>query len=471
MTFKKIKLLSTLIAVLMLVCFAFSGCNFIGAFDGGIEEIMQPPIYDTEKYNINLVLNNVTKGSITLKLPKEGSFITAYTEFDIDGDKNNEAVVFYQEKIKDTDKTNLYIHLFRKDDDGEWISAQRIESKDSDVYSLEFCDLNKDGIQEIIVMWDRISLQNTKTLAIYEYKNGNLEYGVETVCDAATTIDLIPDNNSVEVVSFGFDADTSNSVAEAYIYNNKSLVTQGSGAVELSDEIIGYAKVSPSPEQYVNGNKYYARVIVDSYYRSVQTLFTQFVYWNNNTLKVSRLDAALEKRNVDITSRDINYDGVIEFPSVRAVSSVTKYGKVSDDDMYYAIAWLSDYEIQSWPVQLWTNTVYTVYIPDFDFTLQIPSDWWDNAENIAIEKDEENNRYVIYKFNSDANKLVKSYMSVRIFKNTEWDDDSVRNGDEDVFGKELKYTKVKTNKTETLVYAIGSVSGEVPSGVELIVNE
>lgn len=470
---QKIKFLSSLIAVLMLACFALSGCNVMDVFDGGVEEIMQPPVYDTEKYNINLALNNVVKGSVTLKFPKEGRFVTACTEYDLDGDEENEAIVFYQEKIrdKDGDKITLYIHLFRKDD-GEWVSAQRIKSEDTGVYSLEFCDLNKDGVQEIIVMWERASIKNTKTLAIYEYNEGNLEYGEEKVCEVAATIDLIQNNNRVEIVTFGFNDENSNSVAEAYVYSNKVLVPQGNGAVELGDEIIGYAEVSPSSEQYINGKKYYARVVVDSYYRNYQTLFTQFVYWNNNSLMVSKLDGELEKRTVDVTSRDINYDGVVEFPSIRSVKSVARYGIVNDDSPYYVVSWMSDYEISNWPTELWSNTVCTISVSDFDFTLKIPQEWWENSENIAIEKDEDSNKYVIYRLDSRGKRAVESYISIRIFKISEWENnDSAWKDDKDILGDSLKYTRIQTNKAETLVYALGSTSGELPDGVELLINE
>ncbi len=458
----KTRFFSMLLLLVMLVSFAFSGCSIVDVSNFGMEELMQPPMPDEEKYQIKLLLDTIKKGTVTFSSPKSGVFMTACTEYDIDGDQTDEAVVFYEEKLNGV--TQLYIHLFRKGANG-WESAQRISASGDDIFSFNFYDLDNDGTDEILVLWENSEYeQSTKTLAVYEYKNGSIVFGNAKACEDLTVVDLQPDGR-LDVVTVILEQTETASVAKAKVYKYDQQEFYLMGEVSFDSEIIGYASVSASSKKVTiepNGvrTEYFSRVMVDGFYQNYQQLMTYVVYWDDKSNKPSifTLEPELSTRKSTITSCDINDDGVIDLPML-----VDFANTVSDDTTELVIdeALATKERMVAWHTYdtKWFTSEYTVINSKFNYILTIPEEW---INDVAFIDNSSQNEYILYKWDYEKNQELGFYVKVRVFKAAYWEENK---------NALMNYTKVKTNKAGTLVYAICKGYYGVSNEVKLTINE
>ena len=83
-------------AFCLLCCLLFSGCT-PGAT---VDSLLKPPSLSEEQQQIYLALQDAVGSGITLQYPRAGANLSAFTVVDLDGDGEDEALVFYK-------KTNL----------------------------------------------------------------------------------------------------------------------------------------------------------------------------------------------------------------------------------------------------------------------------------------------------------------------------------------------------------------------------
>lgn len=67
-----------------------TGCSF----STGIDTLIAPPKLSREQEYIYNALKNYTGANISLKYPKSGDYLSAFIIADIDGDDDEEAIVF-----------------------------------------------------------------------------------------------------------------------------------------------------------------------------------------------------------------------------------------------------------------------------------------------------------------------------------------------------------------------------------------
>ncbi len=151
----------------LFVLFTFSSCNI---FDTNIDNLLTPPKQDGYTYPIQQALEAAVGSKITLKYPISGNYRTAFTLMDIDGDSVNEAIALYSLTTDGTVSMHLNIIDYEND---EWVSKSDVNIVGNGVEKIEFCDLNKDSIPEIIVGWMVYGTVD-KQVGVYTYDRGVL---------------------------------------------------------------------------------------------------------------------------------------------------------------------------------------------------------------------------------------------------------------------------------------------------------
>ena len=435
---------------------------------------MQPPMPDEEKYKIKLLLDTLVSGTITFCSPKSGNYRMACTEHDIDGDKSDEAVVFYQEKLNGV--TQMYIHFFRKDAN-EWVSIdQAIKADGEDIYSFEIVDLNRDGTDEIIVLWENDdSHKSSKTLAVYEYDNESFSFDcVTTQCEDVTIVDL-KYGGSYELVTISLETTETATVAKAAIYEYDKY-----GLIDIKDfvldsGVIGYAGiVSSTIDDAENNNanasgerEYFSHVMIDCYYQSRNQLMTYVIYWPKDIFTKEYMDEpemfdpdpSLVIRDNVITSRDVDNDGTIDVPTVMEFCKVFKNnGDTTTSSMEQIIAW------RTYDTTLFTS-VYMVVNTEFNYTVTIPEKW---ISDISIMRSSSKNEYIFYKWDAEGNQREGLYFKVRVFKASDWNKNvAIYTGN----ALDYNYEKVATNAAGTLVYALSVGDYGLPDEITFTLNE
>lgn len=145
----------------VLLIFGLCSCS---ARIATVDELMRPPRLSGENSGIQEAFELATQNkTVQVKTPMAGEYRSAYVLYDFDADGTQEAITFYTDT---KDETTAYMHVL--DFNGtRWESVADIKGKGSEVYQIDFCDMNGDGRQEIVVCWSLFESTGGRVLTVY----------------------------------------------------------------------------------------------------------------------------------------------------------------------------------------------------------------------------------------------------------------------------------------------------------------
>lgn len=165
---------SKLIAVFFAFLVFLTGCT---AFTPqNTNDLLRAPALAGEQAEIQKALSSYLKETPQYKFPKEGSFRSPLLMVDLDGDGQEESVLFYSMSATSTQKertSNVYMAVLKKND-GEWEVVADEPGPAVDVASIEVVDMMGDGTAQLVVGYASSNLGNRK-LYLYQFKDGVLE--------------------------------------------------------------------------------------------------------------------------------------------------------------------------------------------------------------------------------------------------------------------------------------------------------
>lgn len=355
----------------ILLCFILllTGCsNFRMA--ASIDDLISPVAPSGDNAGVQNALDEYCKSGYSIKIPASGSYTTSFILKDIDNDSVNEAIAFYEPSNK---MGTVSMSVLKKNGD-KWTVYENIESAATDVNSVDFCDLNNDGLEEIIVCWSVVSKTAGFKLNVYrQTADDNGKYLIKSVSDAVTASDFIcvdMDSDGVkELMIFANGVSSEYPKAELYSYidNKKKLL----GRTKLDSTITSFENITCGVTD--EGMSVYA----DAVRSDGSSMVTEFIYWSDyyNSIvspfySYSTSRTTETSRNSMIVCRDIDSDGTIEIPTDADFSKLP-----------------SGIEAQSW--MAYGNTVlsrkcYSLSCKRDGFIIVIPDDMF---KKIAIEYD------------------------------------------------------------------------------------
>lgn len=352
---KFVKIISAVLAV----CFLFSGCSFRLA--SSVDDLVSPVSPFGENADIQNAMDSYFKHGYSLKIPSGGSYITSYTFFDIDSDNNDEAVAFYEPS---DNLGTIYMAILCKTD-SKWNVSQTIKGSGKDVYSLNFCDINNDSKNEVLVCWDVISNSSNHVLSIYKYKSSKNEIQLSQIEDDRTInnyicVDMNNDKYD-ELLVFELNNGT-NTSARAKLYSLKNNKFTSLGETKLDAHVSTYTNLLT---ENADGE---VRVYADAVGSDGSTMLTEVIFlskmYNSLASPFYSYSTGLTKgtsRNAMITSRDVDSDGIIEFPVDTTIKKLPKEVKAFDWRYYDKKNSISMHKINSVAVE---RDKYILLIPN-----------------------------------------------------------------------------------------------------------
>ncbi|MBE6851293.1 MAG: hypothetical protein E7504_06115 [Ruminococcus sp.] len=163
----KRKLLLCLFAVLTALCLC--GCS-IGV---NVDNMLTPPKLSGEQEQIYQALRDATGSAISLKYPKSGSYLSAFLVVDIDGDRLNEAIVFYEKTGVANAGSGLRINVLDSID-GVWKSVCDRSAEGSEIEKVVISKLGDNERMNVIVGYSTAN-QSEKFVSVYSYEDGYLD--------------------------------------------------------------------------------------------------------------------------------------------------------------------------------------------------------------------------------------------------------------------------------------------------------
>lgn len=347
-----------IVSAVLLLCIVLSGCSF--RFASSVDELISPVSPQGDDAAVQNALISYAGGGYTLKTPSAGEFRTAYSFYDTDGDSQEEAVVFYEPQQS---PGKISIAVIDKSGDN-WSVVYSLQNDYSDVYSLDFSDLNGDGNKEFIVMWDVISNSTNHILSVYS-QNFEEGYALETLGSDITVNSCLPVDMDLDSTDelLAFTIETGDSVsASATLYEYSKDGRETLGRTRLDGHISYYDKIRA---QETDGRVY---IYADAVKSDGTQMLTEVIYWSDyyNTIispffSYSTGVTSSTTRESMLNCMDVDSDGVIEIPIDDEVT-----GLPSD---VYAVEWTK------YDSSVLKSACYSLAVRKDEYQIIIPDDY------------------------------------------------------------------------------------------------
>lgn len=293
---------------------SFSGCSIIDFFSA--EALLRAPGLTGENAALQSAVESVVGKDISLFTPIAGDYRASYILFDADNDKNDEAVVFYS-----LNSNESVVHMMLLSDiDDKWYPVADIIGSGTEVYKVDFCNIDTSQTLEIAVMWSQDDSKREKTLSLY--KINSLGNNVENALTSVVTVQLI------DYICFDIDSDAINELLyfyfsrtdEQYAVSARLLdyIPQDSNYVPISDISLSLPLSSLFALNFAKENNDY--LIYLDCVSPDGSYFTELITYDyeNSALNKTRVNdkflSSLTIRNNDIACQDFNNDGIIDIP-------------------------------------------------------------------------------------------------------------------------------------------------------------
>lgn len=291
-------------------------------------EIIVPPGFYGETAEVQVAfeasLSANDRNKVTLKYPIDGEYRTAFVMNDLDSDKDDEVIVFYTLK---SDESTVRMNVLDKIDD-KWQSVYDEPGYGSEVISVAFDDLNKDGDAEIICSWSLYESQTSKVMTIHSaHTEKSKPIQLKTLVTQSYSFSGIADFDSDgydEIFVIWSDSSSVSSTTSAMPKASAMLLKM------MEDDTISPigqpVTVDSSVSSYdtmklqISSKGDRLMAFVDAY-KGEDTMITEVFWWDTDRhvlvtpfFDSITLSNILTVRSPAVRSEDIDGDGIIEIP-------------------------------------------------------------------------------------------------------------------------------------------------------------
>lgn len=369
-------------------CVNFTGC----VPDSSIENLLSPPIMSEEQQDIYSALTESSGKDISLVYPRSGTYRSAFVFYDLDSDRENEAVVFYSSRTGND--SNVRVNILDKGD-GKWRSVYDHAGAGTTVEQVFFTDLGGTGNIRMAIGYGYMT-PTEKTLKLYSFNDGVLSTEYTETYYKTLTLDLDRDG--------GMDIAVVNCNNENHTASLSLVTDRGKGAECVSRTPLSPTTVDlPSVIGGYIGNGTPA-VFADGL-QGNGNLSTEIIYCINGELRnPAMIDGSeLSSRTVrsqGLYCRDIDGDGIVEIPEREAFP-----GYRDGQDAQYMVDWnvFENYSV----VKKYTSFVE----PHLGYAFMLPVRW---QGLVTLKSDSATGEKVFYKYNGSLEQSRLELMRIAV---------------------------------------------------------
>ncbi|MBR4072315.1 MAG: hypothetical protein IKK24_00095 [Clostridia bacterium] len=373
------RILNIVITVLLII--NLCGCDF---FTVDTEQLLNPPALTGDMKPIQEALSHSITGDYTLKYPSGGDYRSAVIMNDIDNDGMFEAFAFYSQL--DGDVNCMHINTICRDGD-DWVSVSDHKVDAGGVDSVDFSDLNSDGVMEIIVGWE-IYGSTDKQVAVYSFENKTLLQRLIHPYTSFLCCDL-DENGENELFIHHFNAVEPINEALLYTLENDGVVQLSGCAMDITVKTVTEPILSVlstgQPAVYVDETKASGTV-------------TEVLYMSKGTLVNPLLDSKTGENTRTIRTNaapiaDINKDEIIEIP----ITELMLWAENTENtEKVYYTNWCS------FNGEKLVNQMTTLLNMTDGYYLKVPERW---IGHISLVRDNEHRSRQIYAYNPEKKSI------------------------------------------------------------------
>lgn len=367
-----------------------TGC----AFSSNIDNLMSPPKLSVEQEQIYSALTNATGTSISLKYPKSGKYLSAFIIEDIDGDGENEAVVFYEKNNIALEENTLRINILDRSD-GKWRSVCDTPAKGAEIEKVIISELGSNSRTNLIIGSSLIN-RSEKNVSIYSYVDGNIE---ETFSESYSFIDVtdLDKDEENEFLLLSGASSGGTATAEVYKLNENGIYYKYSCKLSGSFtefDSLNYGKIDEDKTGlYIDAVLGNGLIQTDIIYMDDTGLNKVF-----STSEQSRFTV----RPAGCSSFDIDGDGILEIP-VQTIAS--GYENVSESEQMKFTEWYF------WSRNNVLEKKYLSYYNINDGYIFVFPERWEN--HVTVKRDSINDEIVFCSYENETagRELLRIYFA------------------------------------------------------------
>lgn len=307
-------------AFTVVLLFVFLVCTFCGCTPTltGVDNLMRPPKLSGENAGIEEAFARATANrSVKMKTPTTGEYRSAYVLQDIDADGVSEVITFYCDA---DDEAAVYMHILDRMGD-RWESVADIKGKGSEVDKIDFCDMNGDGVSEIVVCWSLFESSGSKIMTVYTSafgKNiGTVRELVSEPFSQMVHIDMNADtNDDILLLLLSSENGKSRTVAKILMMDSDFGIYCPS-----SIELVPALRVLSLQSQKADKTEDLPAVVFADCVLNEITAVTELIYWDAANARLcapltaeNKSDAPKTARALNLSTVDIEKDGCLEIP-------------------------------------------------------------------------------------------------------------------------------------------------------------
>lgn len=293
------------ICCLLLALLLLSGCSL-----RTLDELYQVPKRSEEYSNLQSAIDR-NLGNREYCAPLSGENLQAVQMADLDGDGDQEYLLFAKSEAKSPEEKPLQILIFRLEE-GAYVLADTIQSYGSAFDVVEYARIDDQPGFELIVGC-QISDQLTRSVSVYCFRDGKAEQLMNANYTKFLSCDMNVDGRSELLVLRPGESDEDNGLAELYDYSDdgiqRSSQVRMSAAAEQLKRIVAGKLHGGQSAVYV-ASTLGENTIVTDVFAVVDGAFT------NISLSKESGTAVQTLKNYYVYADDIDADGIMELPSL-----------------------------------------------------------------------------------------------------------------------------------------------------------
>lgn len=382
-----------------------------------VDEMYQVPKRSADYNDLQSAIDSTMDG-LSYCAPLSGENQQNVQMADLDGDGDQEYLLF----AKSTQEKPLRILVFQEID-GTYVNVDTVESNGSAFDQVEYVNMDAEGGVEIIV-GRQLSDQVIRSASVYTFSPDGLAQLVTVNYTKFLTTDLDSDGFSELFLLRPGLTDTDNGVAELYSMQQGSMERYNEVAISQPADMLKRIIVGK-----LDGGKtavYVASTVGDtSLITDVYTLQDQRL--TNVTLSNESGTSMHTMRNFYVYADDIDYDGVVELPSLITMHPLP--GMLSAD-MHQLIRWYA-----MTPDGDEVTKMYTYHNFVGGWYMQVGSRW---AQRLAVVHQGFQTEFYIW---NDSFSSTKKLMTVYAFTGQNREEQGLSDG------------RFILHKTDSVVYA------------------
>ncbi len=394
---KKFKTIIALALVLLL-----SGCSAF-SFDGS--DIMCPPKATGNKAEIQKLIDKQTKGSYSLKYPKNGVNRSSIIMQDMDNDGEDEAIAFY------SDDSQTIHALFVECEDSDYSTIGDVELEGSNIDRVDFADLNGDKTYEILIGCSSATTSQN-SLSVFDYNETVEKLDFTTNYSSLVTGDFNYDKSDDILLISLYSGDIS-ALAKLLSYTKGSLFEISS--TELDANVTSLASVRYGQISYGVYGAVIDGINANGDYTTQVVLFDPSLPALLNPL-YSFSGYSATKRSTGIYSTDFDKDELIEVP----VCSLMPYSENEDlATISRKVDW-SNFDTTSYTLK---SDLSSILCPKDGYILTMPEKW-NGVVTARYNEKERETKVMGFKYVGNTFKLTDEIVTIKAYLEEDFDKNS-----------------------------------------------